>query len=146
MATAGAAPVARAPRDRLHILRSVMLAAVAYGIVATLGANLIAPAMSDIFGASFEESSKYLRMLSVWTVLFAVHQCAAIGLTGSGRQWTRIAIEAGGALAIVIINLIAIPRLGGGGSVLALLSGEILMALACGVMLRAAIARDRSAA
>ncbi len=137
---------ARAPRDRLHILRSVMLAAVAYGIVATLGANLIAPAMSDIFGASFEESSKYLRMLSVWTVLFAVHQCAAIGLTGSGRQWTRIAIEAGGALAIVIINLIAIPRLGGGGSVLALLSGEILMALACGVMLRAAIARDRSAA
>jgi O-antigen/teichoic acid export membrane protein len=136
---------AQAARDRSHILRSVTLAAVAYGIVAMLGANLIAPLISDIFGASFGASSRYLQMLSIWVLPFAMHQCAAIGLTGSGRQWTRIVVEGGGALAIVIINVIAIPRLGGNGSVLALLTGEVLMAAACWTLLRTAIGHDESA-
>ena len=38
-----------------------------------------------------------------------------------------------------------IPRLGGNGSVLALLTGEVLMAAACWTLLRTAIGHDESA-
>jgi O-antigen/teichoic acid export membrane protein len=127
---------AQSGRDRLHILKAVSMAATGYAVVAAIAAFLFAPFAPDIFGPSFTESSRYLELMCVWVILFALHQCAATGLTGSGRQWARIAVEAGGVVAIVVINLIAIPALGGRGSILALLVSEVLMAGGCWALLR----------
>ncbi|HEY2345282.1 MAG TPA: oligosaccharide flippase family protein [Xanthomonadaceae bacterium] len=119
-----------------RMLRHVVWASIAYGLLATLVAAGVAPLMPHIFGEGFGAATRYLLLLSPWPILFALHQATATGLTAFGRQHARVGIEALGLLLVVALNALLLRPLGAGASVLALLATEAFMALGCSLVLR----------
>lgn len=128
-----------------RMLRHVVVASIAYGLLATLVAAGIAPLMPRIFGAGFAEATRYLLLLSPWPILFALHQATATGLTAFGRQHARVAVEGFGMLVVVVLNALLLRRMGAGASVLALLAGEACMAMACSWLLRRGVRKPSPA-
>ena len=121
----------------LRLQRSLAITSVAYAAAASLCAYSLAPAMPVIFGDEFSASSAYVKMLAPWIVLFGLHQYAGICLTVSGRQPIRSAIEVVGVALIVLTNMLLLPQIGPLGAVVALIGGEIFMAVSCWAALRA---------
>lgn len=127
-----------------HLIRKLVLAATAYGLLASLAAAAFAPFMPRVFGPEFAESSRFVWMLAAWMPLAALHLGGAAALVGAGGKRTRLAIETVGLAVVAALNLAWLPRLGASGAVAALLVAEAGMALACWISLRrrrAAIAR-----
>lgn len=110
------------------LLKTVALVAVGYAIVASITSAFAAPLMPLIFGHSYAASTKYLLMLSPWALAFALHQCAAIGLTASNRQGLRVLIESLGLALVIGMNLWLLRSIGAGAAALALLTAEMFMA------------------
>jgi O-antigen/teichoic acid export membrane protein len=126
---------ARGSAEASRIHRAVALAAIGYAVVATLVAAMVSPLLPYVFGADFAASSKYMLMLSLWIIPFALHQYAATGLTTCGRQGARVAIESAGLLLVVALNLWLLRAFGRGGAVAALLVTEAFMAAGCWIVL-----------
>ncbi|ULU25063.1 lipopolysaccharide biosynthesis protein [Dyella terrae] len=116
----------------------VTLSGLGYAVMAALLAVLVSPWMPRVFGASFEESSHYLLLLAPWTVLYALHQAAATGLTAFDRQMSRVCIEALGFVLIIVLNLLLDSRMGAAGAAWSLLATEVFMAGCCWWFLRKA--------
>lgn len=119
-------------------LKIITLSGVGYALVATLVAVVISPWMPQIFGASFSASSHYLLMLAPWTVLYALHQAGATGLTAFNCQMWRIGVETAGFVLVVVLNLALYPSVGASGAAWALLLAEVFMASCCWWVLRRA--------
>jgi O-antigen/teichoic acid export membrane protein len=117
-------------------LRVVTLSGLGYAVVATLIAIAISPWMPRVFGASFAESSRYLLLLAPWTVLYALHQAGATGLTAFDRQFHRVCIEGAGFVLVVALNLVLDRHAGAAGAVWSLLTAEVFMAACCWWFLR----------
>lgn len=126
---------ARGSVEASRIHRAVALAAIGYAVVATFVAAVVSPLLPYVFGADFAASRKYMLMLSLWIIPFALHQYAATGLTTCDRQRARVAIESAGLLLVVALNLWLLRAFGRGGAVAALLVTETFMAAACWIML-----------
>lgn len=117
-------------------LKVVTLSGLGYAVVATLTAVAISPWMPKVFGASFVESSHYLLLLAPWTVLYALHQAGATGLTAFDRQLSRVCIEGVGFVLVVVFNLALYRYVGAAGAAWSLLAAEIFMAGCCWWVLR----------
>lgn len=113
------------------VLKAIVTASAIYGLVAAVAVAFVAPLTPHIFGSGFSEATRYLFLLSPWPILFALHQCVAMGLTTSGHQQVRVLVEGAGLVLIVSLNLLLLRRIGATASILALLAGEALMALVC---------------
>jgi O-antigen/teichoic acid export membrane protein len=116
----------------MRVFTAVGLAAAAYAALAMGLALAVAPWLPAVFGADYAPSSALLRILAAWVAMYAVHQVAGAGLTSIGRQGTRVAIEACGLGAIVVLNLALLPRLGATGAAWSLLAAESAIAVALG--------------
>jgi O-antigen/teichoic acid export membrane protein len=115
----------------LRTLRTVTLSGLGYALLATLMAMVISPWMPFVFGSGFRASSHYLLMLAPWTVLYALHQAGATGLTAFNRQVSRVCVEGAGFACVVVLNLALYPHVGAAGAVWSLLAAEIFMASCC---------------
>lgn len=122
----------------VRTLRVVTLAGLGYALLATLAAMIISPWMPLVFGASFQASSHYLVLLAPWTVLYALHQAGATGLTAFNHQMSRVGIEGLGFVLVVVLNLLLYPRVGAAGAAWSLLAAEVFMASYCWWLLRRA--------
>jgi O-antigen/teichoic acid export membrane protein len=122
----------------LRTLRVVTLSGLGYALLATLIAVAISPWMPFVFGAGFRASSHYLLMLAPWTVLYALHQAGATGLTAFNRQVPRVCVEGAGFACVIVLNLALYPRVGAVGAAWSLLTAEVFMASCCWWLLRKA--------
>lgn len=123
----------------VRTLRTVTLTGLGYALLAMFVAMAISPWMPLVFGASFQASSHYLLLLAPWTLLYALHQAGATGLTAFNRQKSRIGIEGAGFVLVVVLNLALYPRVGAAGAAWSLLAAELFMAGCCWWLL----SRDR---
>ena len=116
--------------------RAVVIAATGYGFVASLGTLAIAPLLSGLFGAGYEATGHLALLLAPWPLAYALHQCMAIALTASGRQGARVLIEGTGFMLVGALNLFLLRQVGAAASVYALLTTEVLIAIACWFVMR----------
>lgn len=134
--------VAERAGDPIPLLRQVTFAALIYAVLGALLLVLLSPLVPWLFGVGFEASTQYVVLLSGWVPLYALHMCGANALVAAGGKLPRLAVEGAGLMLIIALNLLLLPRLGVVGSAASLLSGEMVMALACWSLL----ARVRRAA
>lgn len=126
-----------AHRDWSRVYKAVAIAGGCYGIAATIMAFGLAPAMPLIFGSAFRPASGYLLLLAPWPLLYALHQVAATGLTSRGRQGMRVVIETAGLLAVVVLDLLLLPRVGPKAAPWVLVGTEAFLVIGCwGILLR----------
>lgn len=119
-------------------LKLVTLLGLGYAVLATTVAVVVSPWMPMVFGDSFQASSRYLVLLAPWTVLYALHQAGATGLTAFNRQMSRVSVESIGFALVVALNLALYPCVGAAGAAWSLLSAELFMTCACWWLLRKA--------
>jgi O-antigen/teichoic acid export membrane protein len=119
-----------------RLLKTVMVAALCYAVVASIAAALVSPLMPFVFGHGYAESTKYLLMLSPWAVVFALHQSSAVGLTSSDRQGARVVVESLGLALVIGMDLWLLRTAGAGAAAFALLTAEVFMACGCWLMMR----------
>lgn len=112
-------------------LRVVTLTGLGYALLATVAAMAVSPWMPLVFGAGFQASSHYLLLLAPWTVLYALHQAGATGLTAFNHQNSRVVVEGAGLVLVVVLNLALYPRVGAAGAAWSLLAAEVFMAGCC---------------
>ncbi|MFY2763360.1 lipopolysaccharide biosynthesis protein [Arenimonas sp. MALMAid1274] len=110
--------------------RAIQRTLVGYAILATALALVSAPLLPMVFGPGYSGSSRYMVMLAPWIMIFAAHQYLGTRLTTSDRQGLRLAIESGGMVLLLALNLHWIPELGADGAVAALYCAELVMILA----------------
>jgi O-antigen/teichoic acid export membrane protein len=113
------------------LLRRIATAAIGYSVIGGLLALVAAPLMPLVFGAEYRGSSQFVTLLAAWIPLAALHLTGATALVAAGGKTARLVVEAAGLTLIVLLNLLLLPRLGVQGAIVALLIGELLMALAC---------------
>lgn len=109
--------------------RVVLLTALGYGLLASLGIIIIAPLVPQLFGEDYHEATSYLLLLAPWPALFALRQCLAAKLTATGRQHIRSITEVVGLVCIAVLNLVFLPRIGVNAAAWALIVTELGMAL-----------------
>lgn len=113
----------------VRIYRVVLLTALGYGLLASLGIIIIAPLVPQLFGEDYHEATSYLLLLAPWPALFALRQCLAAKLTSTNQQRARAFTEVIGLILIVILNSIFMIRLGVVASIYSLLSLEIIISI-----------------
>jgi O-antigen/teichoic acid export membrane protein len=118
-----------------RVYKAVAIAGGCYGVAATIMAFGLAPAMPLIFGSAFLPASGYLLLLAPWPLLYALHQVAATGLTSRGRQGLRVAIETTGLLAVVVLDLLLLPRIGPKAAPWVLVATEAFLVIGCWTLL-----------
>lgn len=114
-----------------NLLRRVVQVALAYAALGAFAAWASSPLMPYVFGAGFENASRYLAMLALWLPFATLHQCGATALLANGNKGTRMAIESLGVCVVVIVNCTFLPVLGASAAVLALFSAEVCMSALC---------------
>ena len=115
--------------------RHLFVATLGYSIAAGLLAFFLAPLIPHVFGSSFDESARYVALLSAWIVPFSLRQYVSTRLATSGSQVARVGIEAAGFCLLVLTNLALMPRLGVEAAIVALLVTEVSMLVACALVL-----------
>lgn len=115
--------------SNLRTYRVVLLTALGYGTVASLGVIIISPFVPYIFGEDYHDAASYLMLLASWPALFALRQCLAVKLTVTGRQHIRSITEVAGLVCVAVLNLIFLPRIGVNAAIFGLLATEMSMAL-----------------
>lgn len=121
--------------DQARTYRAMVMAAAAYGVLASLGSLSVAPFMPALFGPGYEATSHLVMLLAPWPLVYALHQSAATALTATGRQGVRVGIEAAGLVLVGVLNLVLLRSVGAAGSAYALLTAEAMIALGCWVAL-----------
>jgi O-antigen/teichoic acid export membrane protein len=81
-----------------------------YGLLASAGLWLLAPALPHILGSRYEEVVPAVRWLALIPLLRCVHSFLADALSGAGLQRTRTAIQALVAVVNVVANLVILPH------------------------------------
>ena len=127
----GRGPVVGTGSGRLFAL------AFAYSLVAAAGLWVVAPFLPWLLGRDFEPSVHVLRLLTAALVTGAARQIMAMLLTTSDLQGTRNRIEIVSiALALGLMPLL-IPRYGGAGAVVALVTADLfVLALGLAALMR----------
>lgn len=125
-----------------RLLNMATTVSVGYALVGAALALMAAPWVPLLFGPGYEPSSRYMAMLAAWLPLFALHLCGATALVAAGGKAARLIVEAGGLMLVIALNLVMLPRMGASGAAASLLAAELVMSLACWVLL----ARARRAA
>lgn len=89
---------------------SLIAKSAVYGLVASAGLWLLAPALPHILGPRYEEVVPAVRWLALIPLLRCIHSFLADALSGAGLQRTRTSIQAFVAVVNVVANLIILSR------------------------------------
>lgn len=116
--------------------RAVVIAALAYGVIASVVVLFVAPFVPDLFGKGYTATARYVVMFAPWPFLFALHQCAATALTASDRQRARVFVEGMGIVLVAMLNVLFLRRYGAEASAYTLLLAEVVIASGCWIVAR----------
>jgi O-antigen/teichoic acid export membrane protein len=89
---------------------SLIAKAVLYGLFASAGLWLLAPALPHLLGSRYEAVVPAVRWLALIPLLRCVHCFLADALSGAGLQRARTGIQAFVAVVNVLANLLILPR------------------------------------
>jgi O-antigen/teichoic acid export membrane protein len=81
-----------------------------YGLLASAGLWLLAPALPHVLGSSYEAVVPAVRWLALIPLLRCIHSFLADALSGAGLQRARTGIQAFVAVVNVVANLLILPR------------------------------------
>jgi O-antigen/teichoic acid export membrane protein len=81
-----------------------------YGLLASAGLWLLAPALPHVLGSSYEAVVPAVRWLALIPLLRCIHSFLADALSGAGLQPVRTSIQASVAVVNVVANLVILPR------------------------------------
>ena len=81
-----------------------------YGLLASAGLWLLAPALPHALGSGYEAVVPAVRWLALIPLLRCVHSFLADALSGAGRQRVRTGIQASVAVVNVAANLVILPH------------------------------------
>src|SRR3984885_13149205 len=81
-----------------------------YGLLASAGLWLLAPALPHILGSSYEAVVPAVRWLALIPLLRCIHSFLADALSGAGLQRTRTGVQVVVALVNIALNLMILPR------------------------------------
>lgn len=98
-----------------------------YGIAVAAGLVLCAPILPSIFGQGFVEVLALVPWLAPLPLLAGISQLGLNVLTASGRQRTRVGVEALALAVNVALNVALIPQFGALGTALAALASQALL-------------------
>jgi O-antigen/teichoic acid export membrane protein len=102
----GAGGMAATYRYALSLIAKTSL----YGLLASAGLWLLAPALPHVLGSRYEAVVPAVRWLALIPLLRCVHSFLADALSGAGRQRARTSVQAMVAVANVVANLMILPR------------------------------------
>jgi O-antigen/teichoic acid export membrane protein len=80
-----------------------------YGLLASAGLWLLAPALPHVLGSSYEAVVPAVRWLALIPLLRCIHSFLADALSGAGLQRARTGIQAFVAVVNVVANLLILP-------------------------------------
>jgi O-antigen/teichoic acid export membrane protein len=81
-----------------------------YGLLASAGLWLLAPALPHILGSSYEAVVPAVRWLALIPLLRCIHSFLADALSGAGLQRARTGIQASVAAVNIAANLVILPH------------------------------------
>jgi O-antigen/teichoic acid export membrane protein len=81
-----------------------------YGLLASAGLWLLAPALPQVLGSSYEAVVPAVRWLALIPLLRCIHSFLADALSGAGLQPVRTSIQASVAVINIVANLLVLPR------------------------------------
>jgi O-antigen/teichoic acid export membrane protein len=90
--------------------QSLIAKTVLYGLFASAGLWLLAPALPHVLGSRYEAVVPAVRWLALIPLLRCVHCFLADALSGAGLQRARTGIQAFVAVVNVLANLVILPR------------------------------------
>jgi O-antigen/teichoic acid export membrane protein len=102
----GAGGMAATYRYALSLIAKTTL----YGLSASAGLWLLAPALPHVLGSRYEAVVPAVRWLALIPLLRCVHSFLADALSGAGMQRVRTGIQASVAIVNVAANLAILPR------------------------------------
>jgi O-antigen/teichoic acid export membrane protein len=93
-----------------HYALSLIAKTSLYGLLASAGLWLLAPALPYVLGFGYETVVPAVRWLALIPLLRCVHSFLADALSGAGLQRARTGIQASVAVINVVANLVILPR------------------------------------
>jgi O-antigen/teichoic acid export membrane protein len=109
--------------------RRLLLPILLYGLAAAAGLLVCAPLLPWVFGRGFGVALGLVPWLAPLPFLVGISQLGLNVLTASGRQRTRVGIEAMALATNLALNVSLIPRFGAEGAALAALGSQALLGL-----------------
>ena len=102
----GAGGMAATYRYALSLIAKTAL----YGLLASAGLWLLAPALPHVLGSRYDSVVPVVRWLALIPLLRCIHSFLADALSGAGLQPVRTSIQASVAFVNVVANLVILPR------------------------------------
>lgn len=113
--------------DNAGFGRALLVAVLAYSIVAALGVALLSPFLHLLLGKDFVPSEPLLRAFCLNIVTGCVRQLVTGRLTASDQQRNRNAIEIAGLITSITLLLLLTPPFGPWGAIAALATSDVLV-------------------
>ncbi len=117
-------------RANARFARPLLRLSVCYGLTASLGLFLLAPALPHLLGPDYRPAIGAVRWLAVLPLLKAIHYFGADALTGAGFQGIRTVVQVGIAIANVSLNIWLIPLYSWRGAAVATIISDGLLGVA----------------
>ena len=118
------------------LVRTLLAATAAYGVVAALLAYGLSGVLPILFGPAFAEAAHVARWLAISPLLYGLYTLGCNVLVTSHRRTLRILAQAAGIAILAITALIWIPRFGLKGAVGMLLFSQGATALLLWLLVR----------
>lgn len=109
------------------LARRLLPPIVLYGVAAAAGLIVAAPLFPWVFGYGFAAVLNLVPWLAPLPLLTGISQLGLNVLTASGRQWTRVLLEAICLAVNIGLNVILVPFWGALGSIVAMLTSQFLL-------------------
>jgi O-antigen/teichoic acid export membrane protein len=128
----------------LHYAKPLILRALGYATVVTIGLLLGAGAVPYVLGVEYRFTAEALRWLAILPMLKVLHHFLSDSLAASGYQGLRTFIHVGVAVFNVLINLWIIPAYSWRGAAWSSIASDAL--LVCGIAAAVSVLSRRSQA
>jgi O-antigen/teichoic acid export membrane protein len=110
-----------------HLVRRLILVAVAYGLAASIALLLLANSLPWLLGQAFEPAVKGVRLLILVPPLLSLRLIGNAVLMTTGRQFIRILVEVPGIILLVGLALLWVPKYGLVGIAMTVTSTEAML-------------------
>jgi len=101
--------------NRRRLATTIVLTAAACSIAACVAMLVLAPLLPWIFGSAYREASHFAVLLALLPLAFGIRFVLGSFLVAEGHPGMRALLEALGAVVMIVMAAVLIPRYGAGG-------------------------------
>ncbi|OOV14672.1 hypothetical protein BXU09_08375 [Deinococcus sp. LM3] len=116
-------------KETTSLLKRVLLISSVYSLIISIAVYCLSLFVNDVLGKGYEDSSTYLRYLSIPIVLQVYQIPFADAITGMGRQDIRTAVQGCSVVAAILIGVVLIPLNSIGGVLVSITALHALILL-----------------